>query len=235
MKQHYLIAGLKVEMDSFGRTVTQAEDYLCEPFPKADIVIQSNWKALQERAPRLSEGDCEYLSTGSSFYRQLLDFEGMLLHSSAVMLDGKAYLFTAPCGTGKSTHTQLWLRVFGERAKILNDDKPALRLENGAWYAYGTPWSGKTDQNINVKVPLAGICVLRRGEENKIVPYGGANAIHDILEQTARSADASFMVKLLELLDKLVSSVPVWKLECNMDPQAALVSYGAMSGEGKEA
>lgn len=231
---YYKIAGLQVEMDSFGRTVTQAEPYRCEPFEKADIVIQSNRNALKERAPYLSDDSCEYLTTGSSFYRQLLRFEGMLLHSSAVMMDGKAYLFTAPCGTGKSTHTQLWLQVFGERAKILNDDKPALRLENGVWYAYGTPWSGKTDQNINSKVPLAGICVLGRGTENKIQPYSGAKAVHDILEQTARSADAAFMVTLLELLDKLVTAVPVWKLECNMDPQAALVSYEAMSGKGKE-
>ena len=231
---YYKIAGLQVEMDSFGRTVTQAEPYRCEPFEKADIVIQSKWEALKERAPYLSDDSCEYLSTGSSFYRQLLQYEGMLLHSSAVMMDGKAYLFTAPCGTGKSTHTQLWLRVFGERAKILNDDKPALRLEKGVWYAYGTPWSGKTDQNTNCKVPLAGICVLGRGIENKIRPYGGAKAVHDILEQTARSADAAFMVTLLELLDKLVTAVPVWKLECNMDPQAALVSYEAMSGKGKE-
>lgn len=228
MMYHYRIAGLQVAMESFGRTVTQAEPYRCVPFEKADIVIRSNWEILKERAPHLSDESCEYLSTGSSFYRQLLDFDGMLLHSSAVMVDGKAYLFTAPCGTGKSTHTQLWLRLFGDRAKILNDDKPALRLEQGVWYAYGTPWSGKTDQNINAKVPLAGICVLGRGAENKIMPYGGAKAVHDILEQTARSADAGFMVKLLELLDKLVTAVPVWKLECNMDLQAAQVSYDAM-------
>ena len=228
MMYHYRIAGLQVAMESFGRTVTQAEPYRCVPFEKADIVIRSNWEILKERAPHLSDESCEYLSTGSSFYRQLLDFDGMLLHSSAVMVDGKAYLFTAPCGTGKSTHTQLWLRLFGDRAKILNDDKPALRLEQGVWYAYGTPWSGKTDQNINAKVPLACIRVLGRGAENKIMPYSGAKAVHDILEQTARSADAGFMVKLLELLDKLVTAVPVWKLECNMDLQAAQVSYDAM-------
>jgi hypothetical protein len=231
MKQHYLIAGLKVEMDSFGRTVSQGENYRCEAFEQPDIVITSNWKAVQERAPHLSDSDCEYLATGGNFYRQLLNFGGMLLHSSAVMVDGKAYLFSAPCGTGKSTHTRLWLQVFGERAKILNDDKPALRLENGTWYAYGTPWSGKYDYSVNTKVPLAGICILSRGTENKIRPHRGAKAVHDILEQTARSADPGFMIKLLELLDKLVTQVPVWFLECNMDPQAAMVSYEAMSGK----
>lgn len=234
MMYYYRIAGLQVKMESFGKTVTQAEPYQCEPFEKADIEIQSNWQALKERSPYLSDESCEYLSTGGSFYRQLLRFDGMLLHSSAVMMDGKAYLFTAPCGTGKSTHTQLWLRVFGDRAKILNDDKPALRLENGVWYAYGTPWSGKSDQNVNARVPLAGICVLGRGQKNVIRPHGGAAAARDILEQTARSADPKFMIMLLELLDKLVTAVPVWKLECNMDPQAAVVSHSAMAGERKE-
>ena len=228
MIYHYRIAGLRVAMESFGRTVIQAEQYRCEPFKETDIVIRSNWKALKERAPHLSDQDCEYLSTGDSFYRQLLDFDGMLLHASAVMMDEEAYLFTAPSGTGKSTHTQLWLRLFGDRARILNDDKPALRLENGKWYAYGTPWSGKTDQNVNAKVPLAGICVLDRGTDTKIMPHSGPKAVHDILEQTARSADAGFMVRLLELLDKLVTAVPVWRLECNMDPQAAQASYEAM-------
>lgn len=230
----YRIAGLQVEMDSFGRTVTQAEPYRCEPFEKADIVIQSNWQGLKERAPHLSDENCEYLSTGSNFYRQLLQFDGMLLHSSAVMMDGKAYLFTAPCGTGKSTHTQLWLRVFGDRARILNDDKPALRLENGVWYAYGTPWSGKTDQNVPARVPLVGICYLHRGEQNTIAPMGSREAVFSLMEQTVRSKRPERAGKMLELLDKLVSSVPVWKMNCNMDPQAAEVSYTAMSQGRKE-
>ena len=173
MKKYYKISGLTVEMDSFGYTVTQAEPYLTEAFEKAYIVIRSNWEKVKEKQPHLSDEDCEYMSTGASFYYQLLGFDGMLLHSSAVVMGGEAYLFSAPCGTGKSTHTALWRKVFGEdRAVILNDDKPALRLEDGVWYAYGTPWSGKTDQNLNIKVPLKGICILTRSEENHIEPFG---------------------------------------------------------------
>ena len=231
MTQYYKIAGLTVAMDSFGRTAAQAEPYLCEP-AEPDITIQSDWKALQMRQPHLSDEDSEYLTSGGNFYRQLLNFDGMLLHSSAVVRDGKAYLFTAACGTGKSTHTKLWLKNFPD-AFILNDDKPALRLEDGKFYAYGTPWSGKTAQNRNVRVELGGICVLRRGAENKIEPYSGRAALHDILEQTARSRDPKLMVKLLELLDKLMQTAKIWKLECNMEPEAAFVSYNAMKGNEK--
>lgn len=236
MKKYYKISGLTVEMDSFGYTVTQAEPYLTEAVEKADIVIRSNWEKVKEKQPHLSDEDCEYMSTGASFYYQLLGFDGMLLHSSAVVLGGEAYLFSAPCGTGKSTHTALWRKVFGEdRAVILNDDKPALRLEDGVWYAYGTPWSGKTDQNLNIKVPLKGICILTRSEENHIEPFGGKDAIFALLEQTARPQGAEGRIKMLTLLDKLLTQVPVWKMGCNMEADAPRVSYEAMSkGEIKD-
>jgi len=147
------------------------------------------------------------------------------------VVDGKAYAFTADCGTGKSTHTQLWLNRFGDRAYILNDDKPALRFEDGVWYAYGTPWSGKYDISRNERVPLAGIAVVERGEENEILPFKGIAAIHAILKQVNRPRSAQYRVKLMELLDKLISTVPVWKLRCNMDPQAAEVAYESMCGK----
>ncbi len=233
MKYYYEITNLIVEIDSFGRTVVQSQPYMVEGTSIPDIVVHSNWHALKEKAPHLSDSDCEYLSTGSSFYRQLVKFDGLMLHSSAVIMDGKAYLFSAPCGTGKSTHTKLWLKVFGDKAAILNDDKPALRRVDGVWYAYGTPWSGKHDISINTRVPLGGICVLRRGEANKIEPYSGPMAVKDILEQTTRSKNPEFMSKMLALLDKLLTEVPVWRMECNMDPEAAMMSYAAMSG-GKE-
>ena len=229
MIQYYKIANLTVAMDSFGRTVEQAKPYLTKTAEDADITIQSNWKTLQATQPHLSDEDCEYLVTGGSFYRQLLNFDGMMLHSSAVVREGKAYLFTAACGTGKSTHTRLWLENFPD-TYILNDDKPALGLEDGKFYAYGTPWSGKTAQNQNIRVELGGICVLRRGTNNKIVPYTGRAALQDILEQTVRPRDPVMMGKLLELLDILMQTVPVWRLECTMEPEAALVSYNAMKG-----
>ena len=233
MERYYNIAGLTVRMESFGRTVTQAEPYRAEP-AQPDIVITSNWKALQEKQPHLSDEDCEYLCTGKSFYTQLLRFDGMLLHASAVVVDGRAYLFSAPCGTGKSTHTGLWLKEFGQRAYILNDDKPALRLVDGAWYACGTPWSGKHDISRNRRVPVAGICFLHQAAENTIERFSGLKAIFSLLEQTARPAGAEPREKLMALLDRLLTDVPVWKMGCNMDPEAARVSFGAMSGARKD-
>lgn len=233
MKRYYKITDLIVEMDTFGRTESQALPYLAEGHPEVDISIVSDWKRFQQKFPFVSDSESEYYCSAYHFYTQLVNFSGLMLHSSAVMMDGSAYLFSAPSGTGKSTHTQLWLDVFGDRATILNDDKPALRRIDGVWYAYGTPWSGKYDMSINTRVPLGGICVLRRGEVNKIEPYRGAQAVKDIFEQTPKDRNADYVAKLLELLDKLLCEVPVWRMECNMDPEAARMSYAAMS-ERKE-
>ena len=231
MEKYYKIAGLTVKMDTFGRAEAQAEAYCIPPAEPVDIQICSLWEDYKYRHPGMSDEVGEYLYSGASFYRQLLDFGGLMLHSSAVVLDGKAYLFTADPGTGKSTHTKLWLEKFGDRAYILNDDKPALRLEDDGWFAYGTPWSGKHDISVDARIPVAGIAVLERGQINEIAPFGGFQAIHAILKQVKRPKATQCREKLLELLDKLITQVPVWKLKCTISPEAVDVSYGTMSKE----
>ena len=227
---HYRIAGLRVGMESFGRTLDQASAYKIPVGDTPDIVIRSYPETLQKDCPYLSLDDCEYICTGGSFYTQLLRYSGIMLHSSCVVVDDRAYLFTAPSGTGKSTHTDLWLKKFGDHAYILNDDKPALRLENDVWYAYGTPWSGKYDLSRNERIPVAGIAVLNRGIRNEIQPFTGFQAISAILDQMLRPAGQEYRTLILETLDLLLSKVPVWKLTCNMEPDAATVAYNAMSG-----
>lgn len=231
MEKYYKIAGLIVKMNSFGRTEEQASPYVCETVEIPDVEVISKWDEIKPKFPMYSDDLGEYMSTGAVFYKHLLNFDGLMLHSSVVVVDGKAYLFTADSGTGKSTHTTLWLKMFGERAFILNDDKPALRRENGIWYAYGTPWSGKYDISVNTRIQVGGIAVLERGECNKIFPFHGIQAINEILKQVNRPKAAEYRAKLMELVDKLITEVPIWKLQCNMDPSAAVVSYEAMSGE----
>ncbi len=232
MEKYYKIAGLTVKMDCADRLERQAEPYRCAPVDKVDIVIE--WPQEDptgEKWGDLSREDIQYLEHGAEFYLKLLLFSGLMIHASAVVVDGKAYLFSATSGTGKSTHTQLWLQEFGDRAFILNDDKPALRLEDGVWYAYGTPFSGKHDMSANCRVPLGGIAILERGDKNEIQPFTGAGAIYGILGQTLKPKNPKGSVLVLELLDKLVSQAKIWKLKCNMEPEAAHVAFDAMSKE----
>ena len=154
-----------------------------------------------------------------------------MLHSSAVEIDGKAYLFSAPSGTGKSTHTSQWLKLFGDKACIINDDKPAIRFVDGVPYAYGTPWSGKSDLNVNKGVPVQGICVLERSANNFIEPLDEGTAVYSILNQTIRPRKREYMDNLLALLDRVIAAVPVWRMGCNISVEAAKMAYDAMSAK----
>lgn len=234
MDNYYNVAGLTIKMNTFGKTSLQAEPYRIHNIEKPDVVISTDGYELEKLWPTLSVDSREYMATGVLFYKALLNYDGMMLHSSAVVVDDRAYLFTANCGTGKSTHTSLWLKLFGDRAFVLNDDKPALRCENGIWYAYGTPWSGKHDISRNVRVPLAGIAVLERGEENVISRFNGIDAINQIIRQVNKPKFPEYRIKMLNNVDKLFREIPIWKLKCNMDPEAAIVSYEAMSGQKLE-
>ena len=233
MYRSYDICGLSVQLDLRHETMlSRSEKYLSEG-STFDIVIpypEEQIKSLCRREPHLNADSAENMLTAECFYTQLLKFDGFILHSSAVVVDGKAYLFSAPSGTGKSTHTALWLEVFGERAYILNDDKPALRFfENGEVIAYGTPWSGKSDLNVNTGVPVQGICVLERAEENFIQPLSEGDAVFGVLNQTIRPTEEGTMSLLLDHIDSLIKAVPVWRMGCNISHEAALTAYNAMS------
>ena len=231
MEQIYKIAGLTIAMDTFGRTLEQAKPYLSKCDGQVDIHIDSAWERCKHLLPGVSDDLGEYMYTATDFYRKLLLHGGFMLHSSAVVVDGKAYLFTADSGTGKSTHTGLWLKLFGDRAYILNDDKPAVRRESDGWFVYGTPWSGKHDISRNARVPLAGIACIKRASENSIHPFGGLEAIQAIIKQVNRPRQMEFRANLMDLMDRLLTEISVWKLHCNMDISAAQLSYSAMSGK----
>lgn len=232
------IAGVYVDLSYKGATLKhQAPAYETNDDVQPDFTIALPDGYIYQKKcenPHLSMNECEYIWTGSEFYNQILNYDGFLLHSSAVVYKNEAYLFSAPSGTGKSTHTGLWLEVFGDEAKILNDDKPAIRIEDGKVYAYGTPWSGKTDMNINMRVPLKAICFIERSPENHIGRVTTAEAIGLIMNQTIRPGAIERMDKLLVCLDKILPLVPVYKMGCNISHEAALMAYNAMSGDNSE-
>ena len=203
-----------------------------EECEKPDMKIYVSDEVLaqkQAEMPNLTLDNCEYLYTGAAFYSGLLYFGGFMLHSSAVIMDGKAYLFTADSGTGKSTHTALWQKAFGEKAEILNDDKPAIRIGSDGIYACGTPWSGKTDRNINKIVPIGAIGFLERSEDNWIERKTGAEVVGKLLKQTVRPPQMAEMDALLKYVDIVLKNVPVYSLGVNMTTDAAKMAYSVMS------
>ena len=186
----------------------------------------------QKNAPELP---IEYLES-LALFRMICDYalekgNGIIFHSSAVMVDDNAYLFTAPSGTGKSTHARLWRELLGDRAKMVNDDKPIIRYVDGAFYVYGTPWRGKHALGGNCRAKLKAICHLYQSKDNVIKKASVPAMLGVILNQTMRPNNEQSMDKLLGLISKMLQSVSIYSLGCNMQLDAAKLSYTTMSGE----
>lgn len=155
----------------------------------------------------------------------------LLIHGSTVAVDGEGYLFTARCGTGKSTHTRLWREVFGDRAVMVNDDKPFLKFTREGIFACGAPWSGKHGLESNITVPLRGICILTRGAENRIREAEKEMVQAMLLHQSCAPRQEDRLPRFYQLVKQLAQTVPLWQMECTKDPSAARTAYGAMRGK----
>ena len=227
------IADLYVKIPPAGGMSPRCVNYLADCDASPDIIIKEE-HYNKEKYPDLDYESLAYMYSGWAFYRQLLSYDGLMFHSSAVELDGVAYLFSGPSGMGKSTHTRLWQQEFPS-ARIFNDDKPALRYIDGVWYAYGTPWCGKDGININTKVPIGGICFLRQGKENKIRRLSEIEAAAAIISQTLRRFSTSEGLGVMtNLVESLVREIPVFELVNKPEPEAAILSHRAMTSAAKE-
>lgn len=175
-----------------------------------------------------SRGYLESLAVYRKISEAALDYDSFLFHCSAVAVDGEAYLFTAPSGTGKSTHTRLWRERFGERAVMINDDKPLIRMEKGIFYVYGTPWNGKHHLSVNQKAPIKAICLLERGKTNHAQQISAAQAYPGLYRQIYRPQDdREKMLKTLQLLKKMTECIPLYRLQCDISQDAVSTSWAA--------
>ena len=206
------------------RTSQAAIDFERERSEAADVAAG--------RTPRDFSDD--YLET-LAVYRKIAEAlparGSVLVHGSCVAVDGMAYLFCAPSGTGKSTHARLWRELLGERATMVNDDKPLVHVADVGVLVYGTPWNGKHRLSANIAVPLKALCLLARGAENRITRISAAEAYPALMKQVYRPADPIALAKTLDLVDCLLGNVALWRLECNTGIEAAQVSFAAMSGK----
>ncbi len=171
-----------------------------------------------------------------ALFRKLCEYtlknaNGIIFHCSAIMVGGEAYLFTAPSGTGKSTHTRLWREVLKDKAVMINDDKPIVRFVDGDFYVYGTPWRGKHELGTNTRAKIKAICKIYQAKENTIRKISPMQMFITILDQTVRPKEEKDMDKLLLLLDKMVKGVNLYELGCDISIDAAKLSINTMTEE----
>lgn len=233
----YKIADLIVEFDpKFDMLKSRSRKYEIDDITKntnikiclTDEQIKKEVELDSKATPQV----VEYMVTGYRFYANLLNYRGCLLHASGVVIDDEAYLFSAAPGTGKSTHTSLWLKYLADKNPyILNDDKPAVRVMKDGIYSYGTPFSGKHDISENKKVKLKAICFIEQSKINFIRKVEPKEAIPLFFEQTINDISEEKMLKFLDVLDTIIKNIPIYKLYCNMSEEAVQLSYRTMKGE----
>lgn len=158
-------------------------------------------------------------------------YNRVLFHGSSLAIDGRGILFTAKSGTGKSTHTRYWRQEFGERVRMVNDDKPFLHISEDGVTVYGTPWRGKHALGENISAPLEAIYFVNRGEENRVEPITPRELYPLLLQQTYTPENPEAMVKTLALVERLSRNTKLLKLYCNLDPQAAHVALSGIENQ----
>lgn len=169
----------------------------------------------------------EFLAIYRKICKALLREDILLFHCSALSIDGNAYLFTGPSGTGKSTHARLWRERFGEKIVIINDDKPLLRFSDRGIRVYGTPYGGKDNLQTNTSGFVKGIVILHQNPKNYIRRIKAREAYPMLLNQTNRMNSVVEMKKILNLVDKL-SKVPIFELNCTISQEAVQMAYDAL-------
>lgn len=160
--------------------------------------------------------------------QKLLDFGTLLMHGSAVAVDRQTFIFTAKSGTGKSTHVSFWKEMFGEKATIVNDDKPFLKFTQDEILVYGSPWCGKEGENTNCCVPLRAICILKQASKNRIKRISFEEALPTLMAQIYRPQEQILLLKVMELIEQLKGKADFYVLECRPEIEAAHIAYEAM-------
>ena len=204
-----------------------------DPEAPAFTVSVSEEECLAEQAASpvyATRAYCESICLYRKIALKLIDHDAFLMHAAAIAVDGVCYLFAARSGTGKTTHIRLWQEAFGERAQIINGDKPILRFAGDRLMAFGTPFRGKEQLGSNTSAPVRALCFIARSETNRIEPLSAAEVLNLVFHQLLMPREEARMERFMALVERMLSTVDCYRLHCSMAPEAALVAYEGMRG-----
>lgn len=234
------LANLIVEIENPNAyLIDKCKNYIVSA-ENTDIFISkiSKNEIAEEREVAIKQRELDHLSNIEfsdnyleyiNIYRKIADitpkFGIILMHAAAVSVENKAYMFLAKSGVGKTTHIMNWVKAIPGTA-IINGDKPLVDTNNMT--VCGTPWAGKENLNKNIQVPLAGICILERGQTNQVLKITSWDAVKSINDQTYWPIDSKMRRKTLQMLDKL-KEIPCYRLICTPEIISAKIAYEAMS------
>ena len=228
------LSDLTVEMHShFGYSERHCKNYISKDASAPHIVAMVSQDQIeaenQIEGGALSDGYCEDICLYREIAEQLPHYDRLVFHGAAVESGGVGYIFTAPSGTGKTTHVNLWLDRFGDKVRIINGDKPILRLDGDRATVHSTPWAGKEGLENNISAPLGAIVLLHRSSENRITRITPSEHFAELVKQFYLPRKVDMKLKTLDIIDQLLSGVPVYLLECNISYEAAELSFNTLT------
>lgn len=230
----YEIAGLRVQLENkYEYTTKFCREFLSEDQASSVSLVasvtQEEFDAEKEQSPGFSDGYIENICLYRSICTQIPVMNRMLLHASILSYEGVAYAFLGKSGTGKSTHTRLWMQYL-PNIEVVNGDKPILEYSEGEFVAFGTPWRGKENWGGKGSAPLRGLCFLEQAKENSICRLTPSEVSARLFTQILLPTDEANAVATLELMDKLIEVTPAYLLKCNISEEAVKTSFEALTG-----
>ena len=227
------IAGLCVEINArYPFAYSHCRDYLSDR-TDADFSVSVTDAEIDAEMANYDEGTfgrdyCEDVCIYRAIAEKLPLYDRLVVHGAAVSINGRGVVFTAPSGTGKTTHIGLLMDNYPNDVSIINGDKPIIHVKADGVCVCSTPWAGKEDLNANVISPLGTICLVARAKENAISKIDPAQHFSFIMKQMYLPISGESRLLTLDLADKLAKSVDFYLLECNISSDAAKCSFEAL-------
>lgn len=235
----YRIAEMNIAVEAiYEKTYDYLSDYLTDS-ADYELYIAPTEEMIRYEAELGEEihgiPQTPYICEAVSILRVICDYiihkGGFFLHCSCLMYRGEAIIFTAPSGTGKSTHAALWRKYLGNEVAMINDDKPLVRERDGRFFIYGTPWRGKHGIGANISAPIRAIVFLYQAPENKAEKLDPISALSLILQQTVIPSNKNDLSLLLDILGSLLESVQLFRLGCTISEEAVTTIRDAIFPE----
>ena len=208
------------------------EKYIVSDDEKTDLIIVPDSESFRMVKNFLGEDRDEYIEFITLYHllsKEITKFNASFLHAAAISVNGQGVAFTAPSGTGKTTHIRQWKKTFGNMISVVNGDKPLITLHSDGIYISGTPWCGKEKLSENISVPLKAICFLERGEKNSIEILEKKKVLSKIISSLSiPDIGSDNMCMLFKFINDIINNVEFYVLKCNISTEAACVAYAGI-------